>query len=114
MLDAAGGIQSLPERDFDEIRVLAGLPRPHRQQRVCGKDGRHFLDVYIAELGLSIEIHGIPHLAVRRWDADLRRANEIVIAGERLLIFSSYAIRRERAAVIDQLQRMATALRRAA
>lgn len=114
VLDAAGGIQSLPERDFDEIRVLAGLPKPQRQQRVQGKDGRFYLDVHIAEIGLSIEIHGIPHLAVRRWDADLRRANEIVIAGERLLIFSSYAIRHEQAAVIDQLQRMARTLRSAA
>jgi hypothetical protein len=38
------------------------------------------------------------------------RANEVVISGERLLIFSSYAIRREQRAVADQLLRMARAL----
>ena len=58
---------------------------------------------------MSAEIHGIPHHAVRQWDADLRRANEIVIGGERLLIFSSYAIRHEQVAVADQLFRMARA-----
>ncbi len=58
---------------------------------------------------MSAEIHGIPHHAVRQWDADLRRANEIVIGGDRLLIFSSYAIRHEQVAVADQLFRMARA-----
>lgn len=107
VLDAAGGIQSLPERDFGEILVLAGLPRPTRQLPVRGRDGRYYLDVHIPEIDLSIEIHGIPHLAVKKWDADLIRANEIVIAGARLLIFSSYAIRHERPTIIDQLKRAA-------
>ena len=91
-------------------------PKPSCQRRsgahpVRGTSGRYYLDVHIPEIGLSIEIHGIPHLAVSRWDADLRRANEIVIAGERLLIFSSYATRRERRAVLDQLERMRASLR---
>jgi hypothetical protein len=109
ILDAAGGIQSLPERDFDALWRAAGLPRPTRQRRVRGKDGRYHLDASWESLGMSAEIHGIPHQAVRQWDADLLRANEIVIGGERLLIFSSYAIRREQVAVADQLFRMARA-----
>ncbi len=109
ILDAAGGIQSLPERDFDMLWRAAGLPRPTRQRRVRGKDGRYYLDASWESLGMSAEIHGIPHQAVRQWDADLRRANEIVIGGERLLIFSSYAIRHQQVAVADQLFRMAKA-----
>lgn len=110
ILDAASGIQSLPERDFGQIWRAIGLPSPTRQRAVRGKDGRYFLDVSWEDLGFSVEIHGIPHLAVERWDADLIRANEIVIGGERLLIFSSYSIRHEPGAVADQLVRMARAL----
>lgn len=107
VLDAHGGIQSLPERDMGLIVARLGWQVTH-QRAVRGKDGRYYLDIYVAELDLSIEVHGIPHMAVQQWDQDLLRANEIVIAGARLLIFSSYAIRHERAAVIDQLRRFAT------
>lgn len=106
VLDAVGGVQSLPERDMRAILRELGWRVSH-QRAVRGNDGRFYLDIHIEELGLSIEVHGIPHLAVRRWDQDLFRANEIVIAGERLLIFSSYAIRHEAASVSDQLQRFA-------
>lgn len=105
VLDASGGIQSLPERDFEQIRVDAGLSRPTRQFPVRGADGRYFLDAYFEAEGLAVEVHGIPHMAVSQWDADLVRANEIVIRGDRVLAFSSYAIRHERDAVIDQLRR---------
>ncbi|MET0468354.1 MAG: hypothetical protein ABWZ87_06405, partial [Aeromicrobium sp.] len=105
ILDAAGGIQSLPERDFDEIRVLAGLPQPSRQARTEGRDHRYYLDVWWEEFGLAVEIHGIPHLAVEQWSDDLHRTNELVIDGRRVLVFSSFAIRHQRDLVIDQLRR---------
>lgn len=95
ILDADGGIHSLPERDFELIRHSHGLPRPTRQQVVVRADGRFFLDVGWDDLGAAAEIHGIPHLEVLRWDQDLLRANEIVIRGPRLILFSSYAVRRE-------------------
>jgi hypothetical protein len=44
ILDASGGIQSLPERDFDDLRRLIGLPPPSRQRRIRGRDGRYYLD----------------------------------------------------------------------
>lgn len=106
VLDAHGGIQSLPERDMRSILAELGWLAVH-QRRVRGKGGRYYLDVYVPELDLGVEVHGIPHLAVQRWDQDLFRANEIVIAGAQLLIFSSYAIRHERATVVDQLRRFA-------
>ncbi|MFH7324030.1 DUF559 domain-containing protein [Aeromicrobium sp. JJY06] len=109
ILDAHGGIQSLPERDFEEVRVLAGLPRPTRQERVKHPSGRYFLDVWWEQFNLAIEIHGIPHLAVEQWSYDLHRTNELVIDGRRVLVFSSFAIRHARDAVIDQLRRAVAA-----
>lgn len=106
VLDAVGGIQSLPERDFDEIRREAGLPRPSRQVKVKGKDGRYYLDVEWKELGIAVEIHGIPHLEVTHWDADVFRSNEVVIGGRRLVVFTSFAIRHEPEQVMDQLKRL--------
>lgn len=108
VLDAHGGIQSLPERDLTSVFAELGW-RASRQRAVRGSDARYYLDAYVDDLGLGIEVHGIPHQAVHRWSEDLMRANEIVIAGERLMIFSSYAIRHERRAVIDQLRRFAEA-----
>jgi very-short-patch-repair endonuclease len=106
VLDAAGGIQSLPERDVDRIRRRCGLPRPARQAAVRRPDGRYYLDMEWLEYGAAVEIHGIPHLAVRQWERDLARANEIVIHGARLLVFSSYAVRHEPVRVGNQLVRL--------
>jgi len=107
ILDAHCGIQSLPERDFDEIRVLAGFPKPERQAPVRGPEGRYFLDVWVPQFNLAIEVHGTHHAAVEQWTDDLHRANEVVIDGRRTLAFSSFAIRHEREVVIDQLRRAA-------
>lgn len=104
-LDAWGGIQSLPERDFDQIRLEVPLPRPERQAIVRRPDGRYYLDVWWKKFNLACEIHGIPHMAIEQWDGDLLRLNEVAIDGRRTLIFSSYAIRRQREVVKDQLRR---------
>ncbi len=109
VLDAHGGIQSLPERDFDTLRLRARLPRPTRQARVQGEDGRYYLDVWWEQYNLAVEIHGIPHLAVEQWSHDLHRTNELVIDGRRVLVFSSFAIRHEADVVIDQLRRAVAA-----
>lgn len=106
ILDAHGGIQSLPEGSFEQIRQRYGLPKPSRQTPVRGKDGRYYLDVEWKEFNTAVEIHGIPHMEVVAWDADIDRNNEIVIAGKRLIIFTSYAIRRRQERVGDQLLRM--------
>jgi very-short-patch-repair endonuclease len=106
VLDADGGIQSLPERDFDEIRLGERLPRPTRQVRVKGPDGHYFLDATWDEVNLTVEVHGAPHREIIQWDADVRRGNEVAIDGRRQLVFTSYAIRHEKAVVADQLLRM--------
>lgn len=106
ILDAHGGLQSLPERDFDAIRHRIGAPTPTRQTIRRRVDGKYFLDVEWRKFGTAVEIHGIPHIHVLHWEHDLERANEIAIEGSHLLIFSSYAIRRHADRVADQLARM--------
>jgi hypothetical protein len=103
ILDARGGIQSLPELDFEMIRRRRGLPEPSRQAPRRRADGRYYLDVEWRDFDAACEIHGIPHLRVLQWESDLERANDITIAGPRLLIFSSYAVRRRQDRVGDQL-----------
>lgn len=106
ILDAAGGVQSLPERDFGRIIARHGLPAPTRQARVRGRDGRYYLDADWTGLGVAVEVHGIPHLEVRSWDDDLRRGNELVIEGRRVAQFSSFGIRHRQDDVADQLRRL--------
>lgn len=106
ILDAAGGIQSLPERDFELIRRQRAMPEPSRQAVRRRADGKCYLDVEWRAHEAACEIHGIPHLAVLQWESDLERAHEVSIAGPRLLIFSSYAVRHEQPRVGDQLERL--------
>ncbi|MGH1564327.1 hypothetical protein [Mumia sp. DW29H23] len=108
ILDAAGGIQSLPERDFDQIRIGRGLPAPSRQVKRRRPDGKYYLDVAWEEHDAACEIHGIGHLDVPTWSGDTLRGNEIVLDGTRLLVFTSYAVRHERDLVGDQLVRLLT------
>jgi hypothetical protein len=103
--DAASGVASLPERDFDLIWRRRGLPAPDRQSRLRRSDGCFYLDRRWTQYGVALEIQGLPHMAVSQWDADLDRQNEIVILGPRLLFFTSYAVRHLAARVGSQLER---------
>lgn len=105
--DAEGGKHSLPERDLAFIWSALKLPPLEHQRVVEGRNGRHFLDAWCPYLGFGIEVHGIPHRDIENWDADVVRANEVIINGRPHLTFTSYAVRHERIAVADQLQRMA-------
>jgi hypothetical protein len=106
ILDAVGGIQSLPELDLEMIRRQRRLPPPTRQAVRRRKDGKCYLDVEWPDYDTACEIHGVPHIRVLQWEADLERANEISIGGPRLLIFSSYAVRHQQDRVGGQLMRM--------
>ncbi|MBA3233275.1 MAG: hypothetical protein H0T17_04925 [Propionibacteriales bacterium] len=100
--DAEGGIESLPERGFELQRRRLGLPEPARQRVMQRGDRRYYLDDEWPDLGIRVEIHGIPHSEVRQWDDDLLRQNDISIQGG-LLVFSSYAIRHLQPRVDRQL-----------
>lgn len=104
ILDAAGGIQSLPERDVGFAFAEAGV-KIVRQQALRTPAGRFYLDIEAD--GFTVEVHGMAHHAVEQWDRDLVRTNEIAITGERQLAFSAYVVRHERAMVVDQIRRMA-------
>ncbi|MBD8605937.1 hypothetical protein IFT73_03650 [Aeromicrobium sp. CFBP 8757] len=106
ILDAGGGIASLPERDLDEIWRTAGLPAPSRQRRVEAPDGHYYLDAGWDEWDVAAQVHGVPHVDVQQWSDDLDRANEVVITGPRLVAFTSYSTRHEQARVADQLTRL--------
>jgi very-short-patch-repair endonuclease len=103
--DAEGGIQSLPEADFEMIRRRCGLPEPIRQRVVQRSNGRYYLDADWEQYEFSVEVDGIPHLDVLNWDADLDRANEIAINGRTLLRFTSFAVRHNPHAVAEVLTR---------
>jgi hypothetical protein len=103
--DAAGGIHSVPEREFDRIRSRLGIPEPTRQLTLRHEDGRHYLDNAWDEFGIRVEIHGVPHLEIAQWDEDLLRQNDISVTGA-LLVFSSYAVRHRQERVAEQLVRM--------
>lgn len=107
--DAEGGKHSLPERDFALIWSALQLPPLEHQQVVAGPHGKYYLDAWCPYLDFGVEIHGVPHRDVANWDADVSRANEVVIQGRPHLTFTSFAVRHERIAVADQLQRMAAA-----
>ena len=104
--DVRGGVDSLPERDFDRLWRQAGLPAPSAQRLLLRPDGKAYLDRCWDRYGVACEVHGIPHMHVDRWDADLLRQNEVAIVGPRLLQFTSFAVRHRGELVIDQLTRM--------
>jgi hypothetical protein len=106
ILDATGGIQSLPEREFALICRRLKLPEPERQQILSTPSGTYFLDTTWLRWGVRAEIHGIPHHNITRWDEDLMRLNDISIEGGGLLVFSSYATRHLADRVARQLLRM--------
>ncbi|WP_165367465.1 type IV toxin-antitoxin system AbiEi family antitoxin domain-containing protein, partial [Phytoactinopolyspora endophytica] len=91
--DAEGGIASVPERDFEQIRRRFHLPEPERQAVVRGPDGRFYLDAYWSRYDVSAEIHGTQHMEILSWDADLDRQAILAAGGKRVLPFTSYAVR---------------------
>lgn len=95
--------QSLAEHDFRTICLRGGLPAPTSPSVRRRRDGRYYLDAAWREYDAACEIHGTPHMRVEQWSADLFRANEIVLAGPRLLVFSSYAVRHEQEVVAEQI-----------
>jgi very-short-patch-repair endonuclease len=91
--DAEGGIDSVPEGDFVTIVRRAGLPLPAHQVVRQRPGGRFVLDAEWPRYGLSAEVQGVHHFEVDQRERDLDRQNDLVVDGESLLQFTSYAVR---------------------
>lgn len=92
--DAAGGSHSLPEIEFLRGCRRARLPRPARQAVRKDASGRkRYLDIYFDRYGVHVEIDGGQHTDVRQWWADMRRQNDLWVAGDRVLRFPAFVIR---------------------
>jgi hypothetical protein len=102
---AAGGAASVPEIDFYRLCQRYRLPPPDQQVVRPDRDGRpRYLDAYWARYRLHVEIDGRWHTEAESWWADMRRQNELWIAGDRILRFPSWLVRSRPAVVAAQLR----------
>lgn len=95
----------MPEREFTGLIRWGGLPEPSRQSVRRRPNGHYYLDVDWALYRYSAEIEGAHHFTVETRERDLDRLNELVIGGDRVLLFSSFAVRRRGGVVVDTLGR---------
>ncbi|MGI5145567.1 hypothetical protein ACQEVC_04085 [Plantactinospora sp. CA-294935] len=103
--DISGGAEALSELDFVALCRRFRLPPPDLQKRRVDASGRvRYLDAYWRRWRLHVEIDGAHHMDVRYWEADLRRQNDIWIAGDRILRFPASLVRSRPAEVADQLR----------
>jgi very-short-patch-repair endonuclease len=103
---AQGGATALSEIDFVRLCRRHRLPAPDLQERRRDAAGRtRFLDAYWREWRLHAEVDGAHHMAVRHWEADMTRQNDVWIAGDRILRFSAGQVRHHPAEVAAQVHR---------
>ncbi|MEQ4303240.1 hypothetical protein ABNF97_17935 [Plantactinospora sp. B6F1] len=103
--DIEGGAHALSELDFVALCRRFRIPPPDLQQRRVDAGGRvRYLDVYWRRWRLHVEIDGAHHMDVRHWAADLRRQNDIWIAGDRILRFPAWLVRSRPAEVAEQVR----------
>jgi hypothetical protein len=102
--DLAGGAGSLPEAQFLALCRRAGFPRPKLQVSRRDASGRlRYLDAYFDKYAVHVEIDGGQHREVAAWWADMRRQNDLWIAGDRVLRFPSWVVREQPDEVIAQV-----------
>jgi very-short-patch-repair endonuclease len=96
---------SLAELDFVHLCRDNGLPEPSRQ--VVRRDAagrRRYLDAYFDGWRVHVEIDGGQHIEVRQAWADMRRQNDLWIAGDRVLRFPAWALRAEPQRAVAQVR----------
>jgi very-short-patch-repair endonuclease len=78
------------EMRFVRAIVAAGLPEPQLQHRVALGNRRCRIDLAYPDLKIAVEIDGWEHHRSRTaFDDDRARANDLVVAGWRVLRFTS-------------------------
>jgi hypothetical protein len=103
--DLAGGPEALSEIDLARLCRRFGVPAPEHQRRRRDACGRvRYLDAYWPDWHLHVEIDGAHHLEVGHWEADMRRQNDIWIAGDRILRFSAFQARHRPGEVAEQIR----------
>jgi very-short-patch-repair endonuclease len=105
--DAQQGAHAQSELDFVRLLRRHGLPQPDRRQLLVRADGKRYLDAWWKRQRVAVEIDGAHHLEVGQWDADVLRANAVVVAQSQdrvlLLRFTTGNLRNDEAAVVRQL-----------
>jgi very-short-patch-repair endonuclease len=103
--DAAGGSHSLAELDYLRLNRRYRLPEPTRQVWRRDASGRsRYLDVYYEKYHLHVEIDGEQHTDARQRWADMKRQNEVWIAGDRVLRFPAWLVRARPDEVFAQIR----------
>jgi len=101
--DAGGGAHSLPEIEYLRLCRRAALPTPMCQVIRTDADGRRrYLDAYFDEYGVHVEIDGGQHTRAGTWWADMKRQNDLWVAGDRVLRFPAWVVRTRPAEVAAQ------------
>lgn len=105
LADIAGGAQALSELDFARLARRYGLPAPDRQVMRLDRDGRRrWLDAYWEEARLAVEVDGLWHMEATAWWADMRRGNDLIISGLRVLRFPAFVVRDQPGVVAAQIR----------
>ncbi len=105
LADIAGGAQALSELDFARLTWRYGLPAPDRQAIRLDRDGRRrWLDAFWEEAHLAVEVDGLWHMEATAWWADMRRGNDLIISGLRVLRFPAFVVRDEPDVVAAQIR----------
>jgi Protein of unknown function (DUF559) len=104
-MDAAGGTHSLAEIDFVGLCHRHDLPEPSLQVvRHDAAGRRRYLDAWFEPWQVHVEIDGGQHLDARQAWSDMRRQNDLWIAGDRVLRFPAWALRHDPGAVMAQVR----------
>jgi very-short-patch-repair endonuclease len=105
LADVEGGAEALSEIDLLRLCRRYRLPAPELQSRRVDASGRvRYVDALWRRWGLQVEVDGAHHRDAGQWAADMRRQNDVWIAGERILRFAAFDLRRRPAEVAAQIR----------
>jgi very-short-patch-repair endonuclease len=103
--DAAGGSHSLAELDYLRHNRRLRLPEPTRQAARTDRAGRRrYLDVLYERWQVHVEIDGAQHLDADATWADMRRHNDLWVAGITVLRFPAWLVREHPNEVFAQVR----------